>query len=205
MPVVFLVHGGLWEEDATAARFWRDTGIEAGLRRRGFAVLAPDRLRRAQDWQSEAEHLASFLPSGPLTVVAASNGCSAAARLALTLPAQVALLVLAWPATAGDPAGDASVRHRLARQGATAETIDALLAGRTLRGVTDPELAALAVPAAVLPSVPASPAHQRRTADALLRLIPRVRELPGCPEPPSPAFPLHRDQFLDRIAAFAAA
>ncbi len=205
MPAVFLVHGGLWEEAATAARFWQDTGIEAGLRRRGLPVLAPDRLRQAQGWRAEAAHLASFLPSGPVAVVAASNGCSAAARLALTLPAQVARLVLAWPATAGDPAGDASVRRRLARQDATAEPIDALLGGRTLRGLTDPELATLAMPAAVLPSVPANPAHQRRTVDALLQLLPRAQELPGCPEPPSPAFPLHRERFLDTIAGFTAA
>ncbi len=201
MPPVFLVHGGLWE-DMDAARFGRATGIETGLRHRGLRVLAPDRLPRAPDWQAEADHLAAALPAGPAAVVAASNGCSAAVRLALTLPAQVALLVLAWPATAGDPACDASVRHRLARQGATAETIDALLAGRTLRGMTDPEIATLGMPAAVLPSAPANPAHQRRTADALLRLIPRVRELPGCPEPPSPAFAPHRERFLDAIADF---
>ena len=97
------------------------------------------------------------------------------------------------------------MRRRLARQGATAATIDALLGGRTLRGVTDPELAALGLPAAVRPSVPANPVHQRRTVDALLLLSPQVRELPGCPEPPSPAFPLRRERFLDTIAGFTAA
>ena len=74
-----------------------------------------------------------------------------------------------------------------------------------VHGVTDPELATLAMPAAVLPSVPDNPVHQRRTADALLRLISRVREMPGCPEPPSPAFPACREQFLRAITSFTAA
>ncbi len=67
------------------------------------------------------------------------------------------------------------------------------------------DLAALAMPAGVVPSVPANPVHQRRTADALLRLLRRAQELPGCPEPPSPAFPPHREHFLDTVAAFATA
>jgi hypothetical protein len=46
---VLLVHGGLWE-DVGADWFWRRTGIIDGLERRGIAVLAPDRIRRARDW-----------------------------------------------------------------------------------------------------------------------------------------------------------
>ncbi|MGE5133608.1 MAG: hypothetical protein ACM32E_11955 [Gemmatimonadota bacterium] len=102
MTAVLLVHGGLWE-DMDAARFWRATGIEAGLRR-------------------PADHRR--------------------------------------PARRAEP-----------------------------RCVADRELAALVMPAAVLPSALPNPAHQRRTASALPRLIPRMRELPGCPEPPAPPSP----------------
>ena len=119
------------------------------------------------------------LPFTPATVVAGSNGCSVAARLALEDPDRVARLVLAWPATAGDPKVDAWAR----RQGVPEQ----MLAGETLRGLTDAELAALSLPVAVLPS-PRSPFHQRSTVDGLLRLVPGAVELPGSPEPPRPEF-----------------
>jgi hypothetical protein len=76
------------------------------------------------------------------------------------------------------------------------------LTGGTLRGVTDAELAALRMPVGVIPADPVSPFHQRRTADALLRLLPQAEEFPGCPEPPSPAFAPHRNSFVDIVAAF---
>lgn len=78
------------------------------MEHRGFGVLAPDREYRAASWASEASHLAAVLPGAPVTVVAGSNGCSAAVRLAA--------------------------------QHAPDEVIEALLSGRTLRGVTDEEL-----------------------------------------------------------------
>ncbi|WP_206686201.1 hypothetical protein [Kribbella qitaiheensis] len=80
---------------------------------------------------------------------------------------------------------------------------DGLLAGETLRGVADQELAGLGIPVAVLPSVPENPSHQRKTVDALLGLIPGSRELPGCPEPPTPGFPPHREALVAAIVAFA--
>lgn len=199
--VLLLVHGGLWE-DMTAARFWHAPGIVAGLRRGGLAVHAPDRLSRAGRWRDEVNHLAAILPAGQVAVLAGSNGCSAAVRLALDLPARVSRLLLGWPATAGDPVVDARACQHLAGLGASPQTIRCLLTGPTLRGVTDAELASLTVPTALVPAVPANPLHQRSTVDALLRLLPRARELPGCPEPVSPAFSAHLDEFLRNVTAF---
>jgi len=139
-----------------------------------------------------------------VTVLAGSNGCSAAARLALDFPGTVTRLLLAWPATAGDAAIDTRDRTRLAGLGATPQVADVLLTGQTLRGLTDAELASLTVPAGVLPSVPANPFHQPHAADALLRLLPQADELPGCPEPPRPEFSPHLEAFLSTVAAFAA-
>lgn len=202
MATLLLIHGGLWE-DMDAARFWGDPGIIAGLNRHGHEVIAPDRLRRAPDWAAEAAHLAPALAGPPVTILAGSNGCGIAARLALDFPGTVSRLLLAWPATAGDPATDARDRTRLAGQGAPPQVIEALLAGQMLRGLTDAELASLAVPVGVLPAAPADPFHQRHTPDALLRLLPQAEELPGCPEPPRPEFPPHRESFLDTVTAFA--
>jgi pimeloyl-ACP methyl ester carboxylesterase len=204
VTTLLLVHGGLWEEGMDAGRFWHQPGIVAGLRRRGFRVLAPSRPRQAPDWATEATHLATALPGPPVTVLAGSNGCSAGARLALGSPSGITRLLLAWPATANDPAVDARTRGDLARLGASPKAIDGLLAGQTLRGLTDGELATLKMPIGVLPSVPANPVHQRHTADTLLRLLPWAQELPGCPEPPNPGFPPYLESFLGTVAAFAA-
>ena len=204
MTALLLIHGGLWEAGMDAARFWRQPGIVAALERRGFGVLAPDREYQAASWVSEACHLAAALPGPPVTVVAASNGCSAAIRLAVSRPGAVSGLVLAWPATAGDPVVDARDRAQLAAQGAPEEVIEALLSGRTLRGVTDEELGTLGMRAGVLPSAQANPFHQRITVDALLGLLPGASELPGCPEPPRPEFPPYLEAFADTVAGFAA-
>lgn len=203
MANLLLIHGGLWEEGMDAARFWRQPGIAAGLERRGFDVFAPDRLYQAPDWTTEASHLAQAIPDAPVTVLAGSNGCSAAARLAVDFPGSVTRLLLAWPADAGDPVIDNWERGHLAGLGATPEVIDALLAGQTLRGLADRELASLTMPAGVLRSAPANPFHQQHTADALLRLLPQAADLPGCPEPPRPEFPPYLAPFLDTVAAFA--
>ncbi|WP_100840290.1 alpha/beta hydrolase [Kitasatospora fiedleri] len=180
--MLVLVHGGLWDEPVDAAVFWDRPGVTAGLRAAGADVLAPDRAMRAGSWAAEAEHLAAALPDGPpVVLVAGSNGCSAALRLALAAPGRVRSLVLAWPATAGDERLDALIR-------AAVPEAAGLLAGGVLRGVTDAELAGLRLPVAVLPAAPENPVHRRRTADALLALVPGAVELPGCPEPPHPAF-----------------
>jgi pimeloyl-ACP methyl ester carboxylesterase len=198
---LFLVHGGLWET-MDAARFWRTPGILAGLETAGLTTIAPDRPRLAHSWSQEVDELGALLPAEPVTLVGASNGCSVAARLALAYPAAVSQLVLAWPATGGDANVDERTRAGLLQRGASGELADALLGGETLRGVADDELAGLGIPVAVLPSVPENPSHQRKTVDALLELIPGSRELPGCPEPPTPGFPPHRDALVATIVAF---
>jgi pimeloyl-ACP methyl ester carboxylesterase len=204
MTTLLLVHGGLWEEGMGAERFWRQPGIVAGLEKRGFDVLAPDRRHHARDWTAEASHLASGLPGQSVIVLAGSNGCSAAARLAVDFPGAVARLILAWPATANDPAVDAHDRAHLAGLGAPDEVIRTLLEGETLRGLTDRELAGLPMPIAVLPSALANAFHQRHVVDALLGLQPEAAELPACPESPRPEFPPYLESFVSAVAAFAA-
>lgn len=194
-----LIHGGLWAEQ-DSVRFWHRPGIVAGLAATGIRVLAPDRPPRPADWTAEASELATLLPDEPAVVIAGSNGCSAAVRLATDAPGRVRRLVLAWPATAGDPAVDARDRARLIELGATEPTADDLLTGETLRGVADAELAAMPVPVAVLPSLQENPPHRRRTVDALLRLVPGAVEVPGSPEPPRPDFAEHRDAFVRTLA-----
>lgn len=199
---VLLVHGGLWE-DMDANRFWALPGVTGGIRREGFTVLAPNRLHRPPNWDADAEHPAAFLPEQPVTVVAGSNGCSAAVRLALDFPNRIARLLLAWPATAGDITVDSRTRASMAALGASDQNIRTLLDGQVLRGVTNDELATLAIPVGVLPSAPENPFHQRHTVDTLQRLLPDSQELPGCPEPPRPDFPSHLDKFLASITKFA--
>jgi pimeloyl-ACP methyl ester carboxylesterase len=215
MATFLLIHGGLWEDGMDAERFWGAPGIAGGLRDLGFEVVMPNRRPRAPSWAGETDDLIAAVPllrdggnagaaGRPVTVLAGSNGCSVAARLAVALPGLIDRLLLAWPATAGDEQVDARLRGDLARRGAAPEVIDVLLAGQTLRGVADADLAALDLPVGVLPSVPEDPFHQRHTVDALLRLAARGTELPGCPEPPRPDFPAHLEGFLARVAAFAA-
>ena len=215
MTTLLLIHGGLWEEGMDAARFWRQPGIVAALERRGFGVLAPDREYRAASWASEASHLAAALPGAltavppaelagsPVTVVAASNGCSAAIRLALSRPGAVSGLILAWPGPAGDPVVDGHDRAALRALGAPDKVIEALLSGQTLRGVTDEELGGLGMPVGVLPSAPANPFHPASVVGALLGVLPGASELPGCPEPPRPEFPPHLEAFADTVAIWA--
>ncbi|MFK4086967.1 alpha/beta fold hydrolase [Kribbella sp. NPDC020789] len=201
---VLLVHGGLWDSmDAQA--FWGTPGITAGLTDAGLTVLAPDRPRLPSDWAVEVDALGELLASRiePLTIVGASNGCTTAARLAMTYPGIVEGLVFAWPATAGDDGVDTLTRAGLLGRACSPGDADRLLAGDTLRGTTDAELAGLArVPVAVLPSLLENPVHQRRTVDDLLQLIQGSRELPGCPEPPRPDFPPYLDQFVRSIVEF---
>lgn len=187
-----LVHGGLWE-DMDAERFWVRPGIVAALEERGIDVVAPDRVVRPGSWAEEVEHLRPLLPAGPVTLVGGSNGCSVVARIAVEEPDRVARLVLAWPATAHDAEVDA---WTLA-QGVPA----GMLAGDTLRGLTDAELTGLRMPVAVIPAL-GGPFHQRHTADALLALIPGAVELPGAPESPRPDFPSHLDGFVAALATF---
>jgi pimeloyl-ACP methyl ester carboxylesterase len=201
MAPLFLIHGGLWEL-MDAERFWRTPGIVAGLEAQGLTVFAPDRPQRPSGWDEEVAALSTSLPGEPVTVVGASNGCTAAVRLALAHPEVVERLLLAWPATGGDTSVDIRTQTGLLEAGAPGSVVKALLRAETLRGVKDEELAGLRIPVAVLPSVPESPSHQRKTVDALLKLIPGSRELAGSPEPPTQAFPAHKDELVATLAAF---
>ena len=214
---MLLVHGGLWE-DIRADFFWQRTGIADGLERRGFTVIAPDRVRRAADWTAEARHIAGAAglagrnglgaSSGPgatrgLTVVGGSFGCSAAVRLALDFPGTVGRLVFAWPASLGDQFTTIRIRAGLSRQGARGPVLDALLGAGTLPGTTDADLGTLDIPVGVVPALPPNPLHPRSAVDALLRLLPSAVELPGCPEAPRPEFTGYREAFLDAVTGFA--
>jgi pimeloyl-ACP methyl ester carboxylesterase len=203
MTTVLLIHGGCGKTTWTLRCSGVTQESSRGLQGFGFEVLAAPRLRRPTCWHAEVAYLAPVLPGRPVIVMAGSNGCSVAARLAQAYPSVVDRLILAWPATAGDPAIDAYDRARLVGLGASPEIIQELLAGQTLRGLTSTELASLAMPVGVLPSVPANPFHQQHTADALLDLLPAAQELPGSPEPPRPEFPPHLEPVLGTVAAFA--
>ena len=185
-------------------------GVIAGLERLGFTVVAPDRLRRAPSWADEATQVASAvrgavaaaLPAGPVTVVGGSFGCAVAARLALEFPALTGRLLLAWPAALSDQFLAARFRAELARLGAPHRVLDSLLGTETLPSVPDEELPAITIPVGVVPPVPPDPLHSRGTVDALLRLLPDVTELPGCPAAPRREFASHLDAFVATVAAF---
>ena len=141
MPTLLLIHGGLWE-DIGADWFWRRPGILAGFERLGFTVVAPDRLRRPASWAADAEHVLAAVPGGePVTVVGGSFGCSVAVRLALDSPGRVSRIVLAWPASLSDQFAAIRMRASLARLGAPARVLNALLGSETLPSATDAELA----------------------------------------------------------------
>ncbi len=210
---VLLVHGGLWD-GTDAELFWYRPGIVDGLERAGLSVVAPDRLRRPVSWGEEVSAFGRVLAgeSEPVTLVGASNGCSVAVLLAMAYPEAVGRLLLAWPATGDDVEGKARARAGMLERGASGAVADGLLAGETLRGVTDAELVSLGeyrgpwqpgLPVGVLPSVPENPSHQRKTVDALLRLMPSAVELPGSPEPPRPDFAPYRDRLVATLGAFA--
>jgi pimeloyl-ACP methyl ester carboxylesterase len=105
-----LVHGGLFDP-MDGARFWIAPGVADDLAVAGYRVLTPDRrysvgrttsVFRPHSWDIEAADLATLLAAAggaPAHVVAGSNGCSAAIRLALTRPECVRSLTLCWPAT----------------------------------------------------------------------------------------------------------
>jgi pimeloyl-ACP methyl ester carboxylesterase len=198
---VLLIHGGLWEPmDAEA--FWGTTGVHAGLVVAGLDVHAPDRPPYPHGWAVEVDRLGEQLTKlqRPVRIVGASNGCTTAALLADRFPGLVDRLLLAWPATGSDAELNARTKMGLIDRGCPPDIAEGLLAGGVLRGVTDSVLSGLGrrepgIRVAVLPSVPENPSHQRRTVDALLRSIRGSRELAGCPEPPTPAFP----PFLDRL------
>src|SRR5207248_754185 len=121
----------------------------------------------------------------------------AAVALALSRPVLVEQLVLAWPPTAGDPEIDTPRAAHLIALGADQTAVDALLGGGgALRGFSDDQLTALAVPVGILPAT-GSRYHRRDTVDALLKVIPGAVELsPATPPSPSPDFSPHLGGFI---------
>jgi pimeloyl-ACP methyl ester carboxylesterase len=188
---VLLVHGGLGE-DMDAERFWCRPGIVAGLREAGFDVVAPGRDTYPRSWAAAAEALAGEL-NRPTTIVAGSNAVSVAIRLAIQHRPLVDRLALLWPATCGDPVVDAAAPPEVSH----------LLAGETLRGVTDDELAVLDVPTAVMASDPPNRFHAQETVNRLVELLPGATRIPGgFPESPRSEFEQVRDSFLEAVIPY---
>lgn len=202
MPPIVLIHGGLYE-GMTPERFWDEPGVTSGLRNLGQTVQAPARLKRPESWADEASHIAGFIAE-PSIIVGGSNGCSAAVRLALDFPALVERLILCWPATRS-PDVDGEARRSMEGQGMRGAAIARLLAGETLRGCSDAEIASLTVPIAVVPSDPENRHHRRATVDALLALLQRGTLAAAFPETPRPEFPSRREAFVREIARLIAA
>ena len=186
-----LIHGGLGE-DMDADRFWFRPGVVGGLRAAGFLVVAPDRDTTPSSWGAAADAIAAGLRAST-SVVAGSNGVSVAVRLALQQRSLVDRLLLLWPATCGDSLVDATAPAAASH----------LLAGDTLRGVTDDELVGLDVPVAVMAADPANRFHAHQTVDRLLDVIPRAARISaGFPESPRPEFHAVCDAFIATIVPF---
>ncbi|HYD09744.1 MAG TPA: hypothetical protein VEA78_06545, partial [Acidimicrobiales bacterium] len=164
--------------------FWGAPGVIAGLTTAGFGVHAPMRAQQPCSWRGESDHLAARVPSPPVRVVAGSNGCSAAARLAIDHVELVRSLVLCWPAT-----------------NLPLPEWPHLVRGETLRGVADDELRALSVPIVLVPSAPFNPYHDEATFDRVLGLVPGARRAAAFPETPMPHFPPRRDAFVAELVS----
>jgi pimeloyl-ACP methyl ester carboxylesterase len=149
-------------------------------------------LTAPKSWSEEVEHLRASFPSVPSrwSLVAGSNGCSVAVRIAVDCEGLVSRLVLCWPATAGDPEVDKS-------ENAPVE----MLRGGTLRGVSDAELARISVPVTIIPSDPPNFYHQARTVDSLLSVIPGATVTRRFPESPTRDFGQHRNAFVAILVA----
>lgn len=203
MPVV-LVHGGLYE-DMTPGEFWGETGVLAALAATNTPFIAPQRPRKPQSWAEERRWLSESIDEAGfdrVALVGASNGCSAAARVAIDEPHRVARLMLAWPATANDQVLDGLARIIITDEIGEAAA-DALLRGDTLRGVADAELSALSSPVVVYPSLPENHAHQRHTVMGILAAQPNAFLVGGSPEPPDKQFPEYLDAFITMVTEFA--
>lgn len=203
LPIV-LVHGGLYE-GMTSDAFWNETGVLGELRANHLTHIAPQRPAQPRSWSDE-EHalLAAIDEAGfdKVALVGASNGCSAAARLAISHPDRVERLMLAWPATTGDSVVDEVLSVVIADE-TDSDAAAALLAGETLRGTTDAELGALDLPVVVYPSLVENQAHQRRTLMGILATVPGSFMAGGSPEPPDADFPDHLDNFITMVTEFA--
>lgn len=108
-PAILLIHGGLCDA-MQGELFWGRPGIVEDLLTCGYRVLVPDRRLcggstqttfAAYSWEIDATDMASVVQAAGLErvhIVAGSNGCSTAIRLALAYPQMVRSLILCWPA-----------------------------------------------------------------------------------------------------------
>ncbi len=204
MLSVVLVHGGLYD-GMNAQKFWADSGVIESLRAVGVDLVAPNRLRQPSSWKAEGDWLATAIEAGNrsgVAVVAGSNGCSAAVRLALDHAHLVERLMLCWPATAGDPVVDELARIIITDE-KTEEAAQNLLAGEPLRGTTKSELAQLQMPCVIYPTIPENKLHRRRTVNALMESLGGAILLGGSPEPVAEEFTAFKDSFVRVIGEFA--
>jgi pimeloyl-ACP methyl ester carboxylesterase len=199
---IVLIHGGL-NEGMTARKFWIETGVIEAFIRLGYRVWAPDRVRGPGSWAEEARHLAGEMDRmDSAHLLAASNGCSAAARLAVDAPDRIRSLLFCWPATAGDPQIDGRTRRSIIEAGGTQEAADVLLSGEILRGMAETELSALPIPVGIIAADPPDLYHQRKTVDRLLAIIPSVIELGKFPHPFAPGFQEALPSFCRAVGNF---
>jgi pimeloyl-ACP methyl ester carboxylesterase len=204
MSEIVLIHGG-FAPAMGAERFWVEPGICAALRRRGHRVAAPNRVARPTSWNDEAAHLVETF-DGPAHVVAGSNGCSVAVRLAIDHRDLVRSLLLCWPATAGDAQVDARSVDELLSFGVDRTVAHALIdTTATLRGVTDAELATLRMAVGIVAAAPSDPAHQSITVERLHAQLPRARSLGAFAVPFHPAFGAQVEALADAISEFVSA
>ena len=202
LPIV-LVHGGLYE-GMSPQEFWGDTGVLGRLTSKHLTHIAPQRPPRPRGWDEEASALLAAIDAAGydrVALVGASNGCSTAVRFATDHPDRVERLMLAWPATVGDPVVDELLRVIISDE-ADADAADALLTGETLRGVTDAELAALDVAVVVYPSLIENQVHQRQTLMGILATVTDSFMVQGSPEPPDDDFPNFLDAFVTMVEEF---
>jgi pimeloyl-ACP methyl ester carboxylesterase len=144
---VLLVHGGLFDP-MDGRRFWLRPGVAGDLVAAGYRVLVPDRRFAPgktqapfalHSWDVEAADLRAVLDHGGVAaahVVAGSNGCSAAVRLALTRPDRVRSLLLCWPSRS-DPALDEAFERAVEAIGWAGPA--AYLGGLRAHGLPRPE------------------------------------------------------------------
>jgi pimeloyl-ACP methyl ester carboxylesterase len=122
---VLLIHGGLMDP-MDGERFWITPGVVGDLAAAGYRTLVPDRRfhagRTSADfgvagWGVEVDDLLAVLDAAGIErahVVAGSNGCTAAVRLALRRSRRVRSLVLCWPAAAENQWYDAQFERAAA-------------------------------------------------------------------------------------------
>lgn len=106
---VLLIHGGLFDP-IDGKRFWERPGIVDRLLTLGYRVLVPDRRYspglsstnsfNVYTWEQEAADFVAIIRAAEVpavSLIAGSNGCSAAIRFAVAYPSLIRSLVLCWP------------------------------------------------------------------------------------------------------------